>query len=121
MPGPLRSTVTLDGYPQAWGDRMISMVDHKGPLSYTQIAPGAPPTGGDQITAAEFGLKFITMLWGGSLSDDGTFEVEGSPGVAQQGEPTKWFLMWITAATGAQVAGATNLSPRTIRLVAIGR
>lgn len=121
MPGPLKSSNILDGYPQSMGDHVVSIVDHKGPASYTQITPGSPPTGGDQITAAEFGLKYIDMLWGGALSDDGTYEVEGSPGIASAAEPSKWFLMWITANTGAQVAGATNLSARSIRLCAIGR
>lgn len=121
MPGPLKSSNLLDGYPQPMGDRYCSCIDHKGPASYTQITPGSPPTGGDQIQASEFGLKFIDMMWGGALSDDGTYEVEGSPGVGGQAEPSKWFLIWITAATGAQVSGATNLSARSIRLFAIGR
>ena|SRR5437763_982420 len=121
MPGPLRATNTLDGYPQgAFGDRYASCVDHPGPASYVQVAAATPPTGGDPITAAEFGLKSLTMVWG-AMSDNGQFLAIVTPTVGAKGEVTGWTIMYVTAATGAQVAGATNLSARTFRLFAIGR
>ena len=122
MPGPLSASKALDGFPAGgFGDRYVSCVDHFGPASYTQVTTGTPPTGGDSISAAEFGLKALSMVWADGLSDNGQFNVLCSPGNSNRGEPTTWFLEWVTAATGAQVAGATNLSARSIRLFAIGR
>lgn len=120
MPGPLRSAATLDGFPQGLGDRYFSILDHKGPAAYAQIVVATPPTGGDVLTAAECGLKFIDAVNGG-ISDDGQFAVEATPTVGGGGEVTQARLLWSVAATGAQVAGATNLSARTIRLEVWGR
>lgn len=121
MPGPLRSAVTLDGYPQgAFGDRYASCVDHVGPASYIQVTAGTPPTGGDPLTAAEFGLKSLTMVFA-AMSDNGQFLAIVTPTVGAKGEPVSWTIMYLTAATGAQVAGATNLSGRTFRFFALGR
>src|SRR6266436_4470511 len=120
MPGPLRATAVLDGYPQGWGDRYISVVDHKRPASYTQIGIATPPTGGDVLTAAECGLKFISAVNGG-ISDDGQFSVEASMTAGGGAEVAQVRLLWSVATTGAQVAGATNLSARTIRFWVMGR
>jgi hypothetical protein len=121
MPGPLRSTTVLDGFPAgAVGDRYMSVVDHKGPASYASIVTGTPPTGGDVITAAECGVKEITAIFCG-ISDDGQYNVEATPTVGGGGEPTQFRLIWIVANTGAQVTAATNLSARTIRCWVLGR
>lgn len=121
MPAPLRSATPLDGFPAGgWGDRYGSCIDHKGPASYVQVANATPPTGGDPVTAAECGLKAITMLFCG-LSDNGQFLAQATPGVAGGGEPTSWVIRYVTAATGAEVAGAVNLSGRTFRMFAFGR
>jgi hypothetical protein len=120
MPGPLSSTKLLPGYPQACGGGLMSILDHIGPASYTQVTPGSPPTGGDVLTAAECGLKFIDAV-SGQLSDDATYEAEASMTVNNAGEVTQVRLLWQTAATGAQVAGATNLSARQIRFIVYGR
>jgi len=120
MPGPLRSAATLDGYPQGVGDRYISLVDHKGPASYVQLAVATPPTGGDVLTAAECGLKFIDAV-SGQLSDDGQYAVEATETVGAGGEVVQVRLAWLKLSTGLQEAGATNLSARTVRLVVWGR
>jgi hypothetical protein len=121
MPGPLSSGPILNGFPaQGIGDRVISVVDHKGPASYASVVTGAPPSGGDSLTAAECGMKYIEAVFAG-LSDDGTYNVEASPTVSGGGAATSAVLMWITANTGAQVGAATNLSARTIRCLVIGR
>lgn len=110
----------------AWGDRPYAPIDWAGPASYTQIVPGvapAPPTGGQAIAPAAFGLtagvEGIFMV-GASIS--GTYRV-----VAYQttmynkgyGNVT-WALQWITSATGAEVAALTNLSAEFVRLIAFG-
>jgi hypothetical protein len=120
MPGPLSTSENIADFPQAWGNRQIALVDHKGPASYASIVTGSPPTGGDVLTAAECGLKFISAVYAG-ISDDGTYNVEATPTVGAQGEVTQVRLIWITANTGAQVSAATNLSARSIRCLVIGR
>jgi hypothetical protein len=107
-------------FPQSVGSRVYSVIDHVGPASYTQITPGSPPTGGDVVKASEFGLRFISAVYAG-LSDDGTYNVEASMGIAGGQEVTQATLIWIVAHTGAEAAGAANLSARSIRLFAIGR
>lgn len=120
MPGPLSSTNVLSDFPQPFGNRMVSIVDHKGPSSYASIVTGTPPTGGDVLTAAECGLKSISHVLNG-LSDDGQYEVIGTPTVGAAGEVTQFRLIWTVANTGAQVSAATNLSARTARFFVIGR
>jgi hypothetical protein len=82
--------------------------------------PGTPPTGGDLLTAAEFGLKSLTMVWG-AVSDNGAFFAEVTPAVGGKGEPTSWIIQYVTVATGAQVAATTALNARSFRLFALGR
>lgn len=113
-------------YPTTFGDKRISCFTHKGPASYAAIVNGTPPTGGDTVTAAEAGIKAFDALLGGMTSDNGQFIVQG---VSPNGNPlSPWGvqpaitmkLRWLTAATGAEVAGATDLSARTIRLCIVG-
>ena len=121
MANPLSSTSVLNGFPApSGGDRYMSVVDHKGPTSYASVVTGAPPSGGDVLTAAECGLKYITAV-SGQLSDDAQYAAEASPGVGGGGEATSVILEWVTVNTGAQVSNATNLSARTIRLIVYGR
>jgi hypothetical protein len=112
----------------AWGDRPYSVIDWAGPASYTQVVNGtgsplAQPTGGQAITPAAFGLSTGLegiFLVGGSTS--GTYVVQAFQATSYnlgQGNPA-WILRWIVAATGAEVAGAVNLSAETVRLVAFG-
>jgi hypothetical protein len=107
------------------GDRMMSIVDVTGPTSYTQITPGVPPagpTGGQVLSAQNVGLKVIELVICG-LDNSGTYTVDGARlPVAQGAEfPNSIALIWVTAASGAQVAGATNLSTFTTRMAFIGR
>lgn len=118
---PLSSSEVLPDFPQPFGNRMVSIVDHKGPTSYTQVSAGTvPPTGGDKLTAAECGLKFISSV-NCQLSDDGTYEIDASMGANQGGETTSVVLIWAVAHTGAEAAAATNLSARSVRIFVIGR
>lgn len=107
-------------YPAPPGNKRHSIIDISGPASYVQIAVATPPTGGQQVAAAVFGLTQIE--WSQSMgSDDGQFDIVifGQP--LQKNKPLAFItLMWIIAATGAQVAGAVNLSARTARIFAIG-
>jgi hypothetical protein len=96
----------------------LSDINWYGPSSYTQVTAGTPPalaTGGDQISAAAFGLKTIEDMVGG-ISWDGTYEA-----IPYRISLTVWGLYWRVLSTGAQVAGAVDLSTSTVRLSAKGQ
>lgn len=95
---------------------LLSAIDWLGPSTYTPVTAGTPPalaTGGDQITAAVFGMKALHSVIGG-ISFDGTYEV-----IPYRINATTWGLYWRVLATGAQ-AGAITLNTSTVRLTALG-
>lgn len=122
----------LDGYPTSIGSARASVFPHQGPASYTQVTAGTAPalaTGGDLVEAGpEAGMKYFDYVSAG-LSDSGTYRVEAAP-AAESGDPanpsklgqpsTTYRLRWIVVATGAQAAGAVDLSDEVVRLFAIG-
>lgn len=122
----------LDGYPTSFGSSRASVFPHQGPASYTQVTAGSAPalaTGGDLVEAGpEAGMKLFDFLVGG-LSDSGTYRVEAVP-VTASGDPalptrlaqpaSTYRLRWIVVASGAQAAGAVDLSAEVVRLFAIG-
>lgn len=115
---------------QVFNDKKFVLTQHTGPTSYTAITPGAPPaapTGGDAISAKACGLNFIEaiIVMGDSagkysgqafIPPVSTSGVLAGSGAASTSVP----FMWTTAATGAEVAGATNLSAAQINLLVIG-
>jgi hypothetical protein len=113
----------------AWGDRPYAPLDWTGPASYVPVVnnsanPLAPPTGGQAINAANFGLATPNIegifVVGSSIS--GTYTVQAFQYAAYnqgQGNNT-WLLRWIVAATGAEVGAGVNLSAEIVRLVAFG-
>jgi len=106
------------------GDRMVSIIKVTGPTSYTQITAGTPPagpTGGQDVQASAFGLKYINKVLGG-LDQSGKYEVQAVSNAPSGAEgATKATLMWIIAHTGAEETGTTDLHTFTVRLMAIGR
>lgn len=121
------SSVTFADSPRngAWGDRPYSITDITGPASYTAIANGTAPaacTGGQALAASQFGLKNLEGVVMISGSTSGTYVVEAfqQTGYYQGRANPTWALRWITAATGAEVSGATNLSGEQVRLLAFG-
>ena len=120
----------MDSYPDAWGAHKVSVVPHQGPTLYTVVAEQTAPTlatGGDLLTAAECGMKYIEFVCGG-LSDSGTYRVECIPttvsGVVasptRQPVPTTTYcLRWVVVATGAEAA-AVDLDAEIVRLLVIG-
>lgn len=123
-------------WPTTFGDKRVALWNHSGPASYTQVVNGSPATGGDTITQAELqsqGLKAADLITALLTSDDGQFEVacipvagnsSSGPGVTPSfganGSVIIFRLRWLVSATGAEVAALTNLSQRTIKLLAIG-
>jgi hypothetical protein len=118
------------GYPTVMGDQRVAIWTHTGPASYTQATNGSPATGGDPVLPSELqgqgGLKTADILYAPLTSDDGQYEVVAIPvtgNVLGSGGITpsnSWILRWIVSKTGAEVAGTTNLSARTIKLMAFG-
>lgn len=114
MPG------TLPEYPAVPGNKPKVIQTLAGPASYTQIGIATPPTGGQVVLAQDVGLTAIEFATA-SLSDNGQYTVEVIFDSNPQYATSQIRLMWCLAATGAQVAGAVNLSARTVRLSLEGR
>lgn len=112
----------LPEYPAAPGHRLWIILDVAGPSSYTQITPGVPPAGptGGQTVTSPPGFKWGEFVWSmGSTS--GTYAVNVFFGTPQAGQPSTGItLQWIVATTGAEAAGATNLSTENARLMILG-
>jgi hypothetical protein len=114
------------GGQQVLNDRRIVLTQHTGPASYTQITPGTPPaapTGGDTINAKDCGLEFIEgiMVCGDSSGTYSGHAFQPAVSLNGVGAAAKTVpLMWTVAATGAQVAGATNLSAVQLEILVFG-
>lgn len=116
----------LDGYPTSFGSSRASVLGIVGPSLYTQITPGTPPapaTGGQVITAREFGLKYFDYVVAG-LSDSGAYRVECIPGaqsgIGPRGCCETYTLRWVVVATGAEAAGSADLDAEVVRVFALG-
>lgn len=109
----------LSEYPAVPGNKPMAVSTVAGPASYTQVTTGTTPTGGQTIQAKDLGLVSIqTMQVSGS--DNGQYGCHVIyPGNPQRGVSSV-ILEWFTLATGAQVAGAVDLSGRTVRITALG-
>ena len=112
----------------AWGDRPYTLVEVAGPASYAQVVNGtapAAPTGGQALTGISLQLGPGTTPEGiipVSGSTSGTYTVQAfQTGAYAQGAGNQtWALRWITAATGAEVGAAVNLSGEVVRLLCFG-
>lgn len=110
-----------DGYyPAPPGGRLESVITHAGPASYTAITVASPPTGGDTLYATEFGLKAFDSVEVLGCSDDGQYSAYPVWNAGIGDRPSSVKLLWITAAGGAEVAGGTVLSARSLRIRATG-
>ena len=109
-----------------WGDRPYAIIDLAGPASYTQVTNGtapAAPTGGQAVVPSNFGLvaglEGIFVV-GSSISGTYTVQAFQATSYNQGSQNATWLLRWIVAATGAEVAGAVNLSAEIVRLIGFG-
>ena len=110
----------LDGYPQPVGAKMESVIYKSGDTAhYEVVSAGSPPTGGQAVYASEFGLKYLEHVEGG-MDATGAYRVFFTPKITGKGPVTSGILMWVTAATGAEVTHTTDLSAKQVRLRAIG-
>jgi len=111
------ATTIVGRNPLPVGDRWMVICDHTGPSSYTQVTPGATPSGGDAVTAIECGLKYIQAI---HASGDDTLSYLPVP-QAFASDVTSAILRWFIAAGMTEVSAAVNLSARHTRLVVWGR
>ena len=123
------------GYPKVPGDQPDSIIDVVGPVTYTPLVPGTPgppivpPTGGQRITARDFGLESLDFVVGIG-STDGRYSVVVVPELIEpvpnpplptqlpDGTFSAIRIAWM-ALTGGQASG--NLSTSVVRLFARGR
>lgn len=103
------ATKMLPGSPGVEGSRRTCTVDIDGLASYT--------TGGQAITAAQFGMKIIEAIEVGT-SDNAAHNIE--PRFSIKGPSKDAKLVWVVVGTGAEVANAVNLSGRFTRIRVIG-
>ena len=118
------------GWPSVFGDQRVGCWTHTGPSSYVQVSNATPATGGDPLPQAELqaqgGLKYADFITGPMGSDNGQYEVtvipiDGNSSTSGGIAPSRNFIIrWLVSATGAEAAGGTNLSARTVKLFAIG-
>ena len=109
----------LDGYPGAQGHKIESVIEVTGLNPYVVVTPASPPTGGQSITAATFGLKGIDFCEA-SGSDNGEYDIRVFyPNGASARASSSVILQWVTAADGVEI-GAVDVSDRTVRLRAVG-
>ena len=102
------------------GDEPYARVKWVGPSSYTVLTVGSPPSGGDTISATQFGVSMITLVLGQS-SYDGRWLV-----VPVRISDAKWTLKWISLVTAtvggqsqtanAEAAAGTDLSSTYVKL-----
>jgi hypothetical protein len=110
----------LPGYPAVPGNKKFAVIDVYGPTSYTQVGAANPITGGQALFAKQFGLNKIEAVFimgaGGGLYTAVPHTTAQNPAIAAN----KITLQWVLSVSGAEVAGATNLSAVPLRICAIG-
>lgn len=106
-------------YPQVPGTRLETVANVKGPASYTVITPGNPATGGTLVSAKDLGLVSISDVFCMTTDDGqytGTAVFAGQPSLTVPRSFSSFLIRWVVGSTGAEVAGAVDLSARTLRV-----
>lgn len=105
----MANDVIIPGYETTIGSKLLIMVDHYGPASYSQATGDVYP-----VTNINRG-GFDRVSAGTTLS--GTYSVVAimTPAAVGSGV-TQVSLKWTVVSTGAQVANAVNLSAEVVRL-----
>lgn len=119
MAAPLAQQLSpLPGYEQLWGTKKVFIGELVGPKSYVG--------GGQTVNASQLGWGGFDRVGMMSLSYSGTFSfrtqilpVDAAP-TAFNPNVKSVKIIWIVVATGAEVAGAVDLSAEVGRFEAIG-
>ena len=111
------------GYPDAWGQALVSIFPVTGPASYAQYT--APSTGGQDVqVSGPSGVKTADFVVG-AVSRSGLYEAKVVQYEAStlNGVPvanSQVVLKWYVVSTAAQVGGAVDLSAEIVDLLLIG-
>jgi hypothetical protein len=97
------------GYPDRMGKRFAFAGSGVGPTSYDA-------TGKDPVSVPVFNT-YIDVLHGGTTVS-GTYILRAVPSLG--GVRATWKLIWVTASTGTEVVGGTNLSAEKVILGGFG-
>jgi len=111
------------GFPTSWGNKRVSSITIAGPASYTQYT--APTTGGQDVPLLPvLGIKTADVAYGSVISDGlhraQVVQIEASAVGGVTIPRSRLVLKWYVVSTGAEVAGGTNLSTKTVDLLVIG-
>lgn len=111
------------GYPAAWGNKRVTLVPVTGPSSYTQYT--APSTGGQTVQVGPVGGVKVVDFAIGAVTTDGlhraeVVQIEASSVNGITVPRTRLRLKWYVVATGAEVAGAVNLSAKSVEIFVAG-
>lgn len=117
----------LAGGRDVWGGHGVMVFLYTGPSSYTNgagngdLITAVGGNTGTQVLPSNTGLRTLIAVIP-CISASGTYAIEGGPTatLGTAGAARGFALRWRTFATGAEVAGATNLSGETAILVVIG-
>ena len=108
--------IQANGFADVFGGKLFNAIDYKGSSSYNNT--GTPATSGDVLDPKMFGFpNSIEFLVGTSTDQTGVYIVVGMP--ANNGV-SKWYLRWFTLSGMTEVANATDLSGKTVKLSAVG-
>lgn len=118
---------TSPNYPDTENQGLWAVLTVQGPASYQKLQTVVPMIGGQLLTVAPtkggsaFGSMSDLDFVHEGCSDDGQYEaipfMERNPVTGANAVR----LMWISTTTGLEVLTGTNLSARTVRLLAMGR
>ena len=104
------------GFADVFGGKLYNTIDYSGPTSYNNTA--TPATSGDVIDPKMFGFpNTIEALICTSADQTGVYVGVAMP---VNNGVTRWIVRWFTLSGMTEVANATNLSTKTMKLSAVG-
>jgi len=112
-----------DGYPDAWGNKRVSVFPVTGPASYAQYT--APTTGGQDVRVMPAaGVKSVDFAVG-AVSTDGVHraevvQIEAASYNGLTMPRMQLVLKWYVVSTGAEVGAGVNLSTKTVYVWVVG-
>lgn len=113
------NTLTLlPDYPISIGNRRLAVATLTGPSSYTAVTPGTTPTGGQALSASQFGMKYLESVTF-SLDSTGAYTAYFSKASGAANAVTAGIVIWTVANGGAEASG--DLSAKVLTVKAIGR
>lgn len=112
--------MAFDGsYPAVPGNKPFSVLDVAGPTSYVQYVP--PSTGGQVISARQFGLQSIEVVYAVGRDSTGAYFVNALLSPFNRNNASSGVILSWETPVGAQAGAGANLSASVVRLFAIGQ